>query len=810
MTFNILEYIETDSKGRAQCPCCLAEGKAAKNLSVRLDGAGAGAYKCFRGHTPNEIRSALGASHPARIPPPPQPKRYEPPAQTFSPQDCAKYHAALMGDGAVAIAARAWLAARGLGEPEIERHRLGLRRKRVRGGMVYAITIPICVDPENGRYLLKERIQPWAPPPDSPPWIYQGGGPVLWRTYAHHQAEEIWLCAGEWDAMRVAQLAHQENAKIQCWTNTTGEGAIPDLSPLQSTDLPIKIFYDRDDPGQAGAAKVAQAIGTRATCYLVPSDEDPPPPGWDVSDAIAAGFTLDHFRGATRVIAPDPPSPPKEIPKRKALRDRLVRNDLLMSTAPETIEYLVPELLPCNELFIVAAPPRGGKSLLMMALAHAVATGGKFMDRPCCQGSVIYVNLEDGPAKIRQRQEFQAWGEGLPIWWIDDFKLSEINELIEICHEIEPSLIILDTLSRVKSGGDEGADMTPILEPLQIFAKQQDCSVVAVHHTRKLSADALESVDPFDLIRGHSSIRATARGAWLLAKGEHNDRLIVEHGNGKHDLAIHLNPANLIWTVLGKWKPAADQSMRDRVLDYLTIEGEATNQQIAAALGCNQRSLATVLWRLQSDDLISKRAGGGPKPAVYSRSVNKVSPVDAFVDASNPDDAGDTALCQQKIDNFSPDTVIKRSDPDHFVPQSPDHPQVAPGVDGSPKNAEPHATPPTKASTKASTTPHFVDAVDAFEPDQIKLFSDQDQIMTDQRRPSKNADPSWGDPPEPVSEIRWAILRLDPLEGREYCTISGIQSEREARDHLEGMKTWNPELVRSCRIVSHQSGEPPI
>jgi len=53
--FNITDHVEFQ-RNRAQCPSCMIDGKDGLNLALLKTGA----YKCFRGCTPAQIRDALG------------------------------------------------------------------------------------------------------------------------------------------------------------------------------------------------------------------------------------------------------------------------------------------------------------------------------------------------------------------------------------------------------------------------------------------------------------------------------------------------------------------------------------------------------------------------------------------------------------------------------------------------------------------------------------------------------------------------------------------------------------------------------
>ena len=109
----------------------------------------------------------------------------------------------------------------------------------------------------------------------------------------------------------------------------------------------------------------------------------------------------------------------------------------------------MPDLLTENQLFLLAAGPRTGKSLMAMTLAQAVASGGQFLGRPCTRGLWCMRNAKTHIQKLR-RETAQGWARGLPVAWLDDFKLSNIAELEELIAELDPRLLVPDTLSRIK------------------------------------------------------------------------------------------------------------------------------------------------------------------------------------------------------------------------------------------------------------------------------------------------------------------------------------------------------------------------
>ena len=653
--FDIWHHVNFKN-GRAACPACVSyHGKKSSNTNLSLVPGSDGAYKCHRGCTPEEIRSALNyqpETKPEWTPEGESKPIPKPASALYAEAEILRNYNNLETGKTVGVEARKWLDDRGI-TAEIRQHfQLGLSRRRYSGAMAVSIDIPF---PDgNGKYYRKGRIAPWT---GEKGWTQYGIPQHVFWTHKPQNFRAVWLCAGEWDAMLLGWKL-REQSEIAICSFTCGEGSVPPADRIAELQgKPVTIFYDRDEAGEKGAAKVGAVVAS-AQIAEVPAPQ-PVPPGWDITDFLRAGYPIELLYQAAEATKAASPTEAIADGKPKKLRDRLVTNDELIARAPDIIEYLVPDLMTSNELFLLATAPRGGKTLLAMTLAHAVATGGKFLGRPCTQGSVIYVNLEDADAKIKERELQQGWGEGLPIYWLDKFKLAELPELIEAAAEIQPRLIVLDTLSRIKDAttSEASAEMSQVLEPLQEFAKLYDCAVLLVHHTKKVSdAAAAGAVDVFDSIRGSSAIRATARGAWILAAGERSHRLIVEHGHGRYDLDIYLNLKNLTWLALGNWKPDANADQSDRILAYLNARGSGTISEIAEAMAMPKSSCQKALWKLQQEDMVLKKGGHGCSPATYSRSqIQSAQSAQICTQSAlaTPYPDGDTSIVQTKNQFFS-------------------------------------------------------------------------------------------------------------------------------------------------------------
>jgi len=659
MTFQITDHIDFDQRGRATCPSCILIGKAGKNLS--LVPGGEGAYKCHRGCLPDQIREALGHERDKQIPA--SQARVAPVGSvTVQPGKIRENNQELLKNSQ----AMEWLQNRGISKEMVSHFRLGLARSRVNdpsapNGFRHlpSITIPIQSDQEGLQFYQKKRIAPWTEkadlPDGAPRWQQYGIPAIVYTTHSPKDPLQTWLCEGEWDAILMGWLVRNSSAGdfIQVATFTCGAGSFPPGEQLAKLSGEVIVFYDLDDPGEKGAKKVQERLGDRCKIARTPGP-DKDSSGWDISDAINSGLSIDDFidaaENAIAFISPQ---------KESSLKDKLISNDLLMSRAEEYTDWLVEELLTEDELFCLAAAPRAGKSLWCLNLARAVASGNNFLDRPVTQGSVIYVCCEDSETKIKQRQLAMGHTPSLPIYWLDSFKMSQLPDL-EKCIDEMPDLrlIILDTLSRIRDDGhkENSAELGRVLEPLQELCRRKRICCLVTHHTGK--SQEVRDADPFDQLRGNSAIRATVRGVLMLLPKENSIQLLTENGHtDKQDIRIRIDPNTLEFKLLGRWNINADASSRQWILEYLAINGSATIKQLSGDLSFTIATITKSLQRLRQENLITKKGGTKGTPARYTRFLDKVDTVQELSSKHNP--------CQESVSGYSwtkPREVVEKSD----------------------------------------------------------------------------------------------------------------------------------------------------
>lgn len=214
---------------------------------------------------------------------------------------------------------------------------------------------------------------------------------------------------------------------------------------------------------------------------------DPLPPRGPVAPTPAPpSLTVNPQRYMTD--SDDPPPTPST---------RLIHASLLQTLPP--LQWLVPGEIPAGGLTVVFGPSGGGKSFLVLN-EYAL---------PIAQRSpVVYVAAEgrSGYAlRVRAWCQHHRQNEGHLHFWLDSVAMLDplaVRAFIDDVARIQPALIILDTLARCMSGGDENSarDMGLFVDACTAIQQGTGATVMVVHHSGKNGANE----------RGSSALRGAA------------------------------------------------------------------------------------------------------------------------------------------------------------------------------------------------------------------------------------------------------------------------------------------------------------
>jgi hypothetical protein len=188
-------------------------------------------------------------------------------------------------------------------------------------------------------------------------------------------------------------------------------------------------------------------------------------------------------------------------------------------------EALVSGLIACGSLAVLVGKWKTMKSFVALDMACHVAAGREWCGRTVAKGPALYLLLE-GAGDIALR--YTAWRsyhggahvEHLHLLTAPIRLLSDIDtaELITLAKGLNVSLIVVDTLARAISPGDEnGPDMSRLVANADRLRHETGAAVMLVHHFGK-NADSGA--------RGHSALPA-AVDCELTVKRENESQTIT-------------------------------------------------------------------------------------------------------------------------------------------------------------------------------------------------------------------------------------------------------------------------------------------
>lgn len=356
-----------------------------------------------------------------------------------------------------------------------------------------------------------------------------------------------------------------------------------DVSPLAGRL--VVCVVDRDERGDKWAAQVAEKLEGVAKAYRFVRAAA----GKDAADHIAAGHNLNAFesyRPPTVAAVTAEPVDEERARRMARIRSLTYRRSQLSQIKPPG--WLVEGMVNRASLTLLSGKFGTYKSFVSIALAASVATGRPFLGHQVVEaGPIIYIAAE-GASGIRTRLE--AWEDahnGGAVIADDRFVViggpvkllngDDVAGLEELCKEIQPRMIVWDTLHRVAPGIDEDKSQQAgeAIDVLSALRETYDCAQLVDHHT------------------GHGGLRARGSSAWeddfdgswvIKLAGDGEDRSptnqrTMEHRKVKDGELSGKIPIGLV--------TALDSAYVDRlqvVPDGETVKGWLVNKAYAAQL----------------------------------------------------------------------------------------------------------------------------------------------------------------------------------------------------------------------------------
>lgn len=233
---------------------------------------------------------------------------------------------------------------------------------------------------------------------------------------------------------------------------------------------------------------------------------------------------------------------------------KFVGAQTLMETVLKPVVWLVEDLLPTSSTNLLCAPPKFGKSIFALQLAHCVAMSLPFLGKQTIQSDVAYLGLEDTEGRMQER-----------LWKLADESTDRLSlitqaetlstgliDQMENQLAIRPGtkLFIIDTLQVTRdpaqdySYSHDYAD----LRKFKLFADEHKLCVLILHHLRKMRS----TTDRFEDISGTVGISGAVDGMFIMEKEKRdtNDCRLSVIGRDVEYSEMKLNLNGMDWELV--------------------------------------------------------------------------------------------------------------------------------------------------------------------------------------------------------------------------------------------------------------------
>lgn len=214
------------------------------------------------------------------------------------------------------------------------------------------------------------------------------------------------------------------------------------------------------------------------------------------------------------------------------------------------IKFLWQDWIPIGFITLLAGEAKTGKSKLAQWMCKIVTEGLQWPDGTMCKekGKVIYIDAE-GSIILASNSSFDIDVDleqiRIPDFNGDIFGQPDLNneehkaKFIQMVKDLQPRMVIIDSLGGVKSGGENRKeDMQPTMLFLNHLAQEYQFAVVVIHHLNKTKREEEEEI-AINHLRGSTAIVQFARSILFFARKPKGLKLWVGGSNVANFPEIH-------------------------------------------------------------------------------------------------------------------------------------------------------------------------------------------------------------------------------------------------------------------------------
>jgi DNA-binding transcriptional ArsR family regulator len=287
-------------------------------------------------------------------------------------------------------------------------------------------------------------------------------------------------------------------------------------------------------------------------------------------DAVAARAALD------RAVAQ------AAVPGASAGTIPTVRADLAPDEPEEDVPWLVEGLWTAGGAGFIAGAPKSFKTMAVLDMACAIATGGDFLGRRVCRsGPVVVYAAEDRPGAVLRRIRRFSAGRGLsspaPVHLLRPeagLLLDEpatVDRLVRTVRDLGAVLLTLDPFLSLTTEDENAPAVARPLYRLRDALRPTGCALAVVHHMRKSSGEPGDRLAT--RLRGSSALFGWTDCLWSVSGKEGFQRLDANARLVEVELREAEAPEAFLFRLVEPIGPDGRPALR---LEPLTVEDRAT------------------------------------------------------------------------------------------------------------------------------------------------------------------------------------------------------------------------------------------
>lgn len=162
----------------------------------------------------------------------------------------------------------------------------------------------------------------------------------------------------------------------------------------------------------------------------------------------------------------------------------------LLRMATKRPRWIIPGFLPAASVILLGASGGTGKTSLCFQLAKHVALGQRWSELPVNAGKVLIISTDESGHDTKEKLQTIDYAS-VPrggVSFIRFWRMNQTDLLEEKIRQLEPSLVIIDSLTSVTAGlGMDriSSNAGDCLYELRDMAERHECSFLILHHLSK-------------------------------------------------------------------------------------------------------------------------------------------------------------------------------------------------------------------------------------------------------------------------------------------------------------------------------------